>query len=89
VCFDSEMLATVGTRQILARMLTNLKGIYFNNQEYEKALSIVERLLILYPNSACEIRDRGLLSYQLKRLAEASADLDRYLRLAPRRKTAR
>jgi regulator of sirC expression with transglutaminase-like and TPR domain len=83
LCFEPEMLATVGTRQILTRMLANLKGIYYNNQEYGKVLSVVERLLIVHPNSAGEIRDRGLLLYQLKRHAEASADLDRYLRLAP------
>jgi regulator of sirC expression with transglutaminase-like and TPR domain len=82
--FERSMLAAVGTRQILTRTLTNLKAIYFNQQEYSKALSIIERLLILHPQAACEIRDRGLLSCQLKRYAEASADLERYLRLAPK-----
>ena len=81
--FEPSMLAMVGTRHILTRMLTNLKVIYFNNEEYEKALSIVERLLILHPQNACEIRDRGLLSCQLRRYADAMADLERYLRLAP------
>jgi len=81
--FEPGMLSIVGTRQILARMLTNLKAIYFNNEEYGKALSIVERLLILHPHEASEIRDRGLLSCQLRRYADAIADLERYLRLAP------
>jgi regulator of sirC expression with transglutaminase-like and TPR domain len=81
--FERGMLATLGTRKILARMLTNLKAIYFNNQEYAKALSIVERLVILQPQMASEIRDRGLLSCQLKRYADASADLERYLRMVP------
>lgn len=83
LCFSRAMLSVVGTRQILTRMLTNLKVIYFNNQEYGKAVSIVERLLILHPQAASEIRDRGLLCCQLKRYSEASADLERYLRLAP------
>jgi regulator of sirC expression with transglutaminase-like and TPR domain len=83
LCFEPQMLTAVGTRQILARMLTNLKAIYFNNQEYGKALSIADRLVILHPHAACEIRDRGLLAFQVKRYAEASADLERYLRLAP------
>jgi regulator of sirC expression with transglutaminase-like and TPR domain len=64
-------------------MLTNLKAIYFNSQAYAKALSVVERLLILDPQAATEIRDRGLLSSQLKRYPEAMADLERYLKLAP------
>jgi regulator of sirC expression with transglutaminase-like and TPR domain len=83
VRFDPPMLAAVGTRQILTRTLTNLKAIYFNDEEYDKALSIVDRLLILHPNDACEIRDRGLLSCQLRRHGDAIADLARYLRLAP------
>ena len=80
--FERGMLATLGPRKILA-VLTNLKAIYFNNQEYAKALSIVERLVILQPQMASEIRDRGLLSCQLKRYADASADLERYLRMVP------
>jgi len=81
--FEPGMLAIVGTRHILTRMLTNLKTIYFNDEDYDKALSIVERLVILHPQNACEIRDRGLLSCQLRRYANAMADLERYLRLAP------
>jgi regulator of sirC expression with transglutaminase-like and TPR domain len=81
--FEPGMLAIVGTRTILTRMLANLKVIYFNDEQYDKALSIVERLLILHPQNACEIRDRGLLSCQLRRYGDAIADLTRYLRLAP------
>ena len=80
---DPRFLATVGTRQILARMLHNLKAIYVNIQAYGKALGIVERLLILDPQAAAEIRDRGLLSCQIKRYPQAVADLEQYLRLAP------
>ena len=83
LAFEPHLLAAVGPRQILTRMLTNLKTIYFNNQEYGKALLVVEWLLILNPQAATEIRDRGLLCCQFRRYAEASADLERYLRLAP------
>jgi regulator of sirC expression with transglutaminase-like and TPR domain len=83
VAFEPRFLATVGTRQILNRMLSNLKAIYFKKQEFAKALSVVERLLILEPGTATEIRDRGLLLSQLKRYPEATADLERYLKLAP------
>src|SRR3990172_1864912 len=83
VAFEPRFLATVGTRQILSRMLNNLKAIYFKKQEFSKALSVVERLLIVEPGSATEVRDRGLLLSQLKRFPEATADLERYLKLAP------
>jgi regulator of sirC expression with transglutaminase-like and TPR domain len=81
--FEPHFLSAIGTRQILARMLNNLKGIYFNGQAYAKALGVVERLLILDPHAATEIRDRGLLCCQLKRNREAMADLTRYLTLVP------
>lgn len=83
VAFEPRFLATVGTRQILNRMLSNLKAIYFKKQEFAKALSVVDRLLILEPRTATEVRDRGLLLSQLKRYPEATADLQRYLKLAP------
>jgi regulator of sirC expression with transglutaminase-like and TPR domain len=83
VAFEPRFLSAVGTRQILARMLTNLKVIYYNSQAYTKALGVVDRLLILDPRAATEIRDRGLLCCQLNRYHEAMADLERYLRLAP------
>jgi regulator of sirC expression with transglutaminase-like and TPR domain len=83
LAFEPRFLSTLGTRQILARMLTNLKVIYFNSQAYAKALGVVERLLILEPGAATEVRDRGLLCCQLKRYPEAMTDLERYLKLAP------
>ncbi len=89
LAFEPRFLVTVGTRQILARMLTNLKAIYFNCREYAKALAVVDRLLILDPRAATEIRDRGLLSCQLKRYPQAMADLTRYLTLAPQAEDAK
>jgi regulator of sirC expression with transglutaminase-like and TPR domain len=83
VAFEPRFLATVGTRQILSRMLNNLKAMYFKKQDFAKALSVVERLLIVEPGSATEVRDRGLLLSQLRRFPEATADLERYLKLAP------
>ncbi len=81
--FEPRFLAAVGTRQILSRMLRNLKGLYYSRQEYGKALAVVERLLILDPKAANEVRDRGLLLCQLKQFPEAILVLERYLRLMP------
>jgi regulator of sirC expression with transglutaminase-like and TPR domain len=83
VRFEAGMLNAIGTRQILRRMLTNLKAIYIKNQVYGKALATVERLLILEPDAVCEIRDRALILFQLKRHPEAGVELERYLRLQP------
>ncbi len=81
--FEPRFLAGVGTRQILFRMLNNLKAIYCTNQEYGKALGVVERMQILDPKAVNEVRDRGLLLCQLKRFPEAMLVLERYLHLMP------
>ncbi len=64
-------------------MLDNLKAIYARQGNYPKALSVAERLVILDPISADEIRDRGLLYLKLERFSEAVDDLETYLRLTP------
>ncbi|WP_017319448.1 SirB1 family protein [Mastigocladopsis repens] len=78
-----EFLATVSKRQILARILANLKYIYLNQQELDKALAAVERILLLFPGASIELRDRGLLCYELGRFVQAANDLETYLAKAP------
>lgn len=83
VQLQPEFLATVSKRQILARMLANLKYIYLNQQELEKALAAVERILLLFPGASLELRDRGLLCYELGLSDQAANDLEAYLAKAP------
>ncbi len=83
------MLAPCGTRQMLARMLQNLKAIYVRQQDYERALGVVELLLYVYPRSADELRDRGLLYAALDCYALAVRDLSAYLALQPHAEEAR
>ncbi|HEY2988453.1 MAG TPA: tetratricopeptide repeat protein [Candidatus Binatia bacterium] len=83
VVYQPELLAPVTHKQIIQRMLYNLKAIYARQANYRKALSVAERLVILDPTSAPEIRDRGLLYLEVERFPEAMDDLETYLRLAP------
>ncbi len=83
VALQAEFLAPVTNKQFLMRMLTNLKYIYLNRQELEKALAAVERILLLFPGVMVEIRDRGLLSYQLGRFSQAITDFETYLDKSP------
>ncbi|MBF2017050.1 MAG: SirB1 family protein [Rivularia sp. T60_A2020_040] len=83
VTLKPEFLAPVTKKKFLARILTNLKYIYIKQQELEKALSCVERILLLFPGAVLEIRDRGLLSYQIGRFNQASVDLQAYLQQVP------
>lgn len=81
--FSRDLLEATGTKAILARMLGNLKGVYSATRQFAKALSCVERILLLAPNAPREIRDRGLLLAQVQRTEEAIQALLRYLRQTP------
>ncbi|HEY9904402.1 MAG TPA: SirB1 family protein [Candidatus Sericytochromatia bacterium] len=76
-------LQPVSPRQLLVRMLTNLKFIYLNRKDLARALAAVEYILLLLPDAAMELRDRGLLYYQLGYKSNASQDLEIYLAMLP------
>ena len=80
---DPKWLAPVDNKQILARMLNNLKFIYLHRREIDKALSTMSAILKIYPEKTAEIRDRGLLYYQINRWDEAILDLEYYLKVDP------
>jgi regulator of sirC expression with transglutaminase-like and TPR domain len=81
--FHPALLRAVTKRQILTRMLQNLKGIYARAGDQPKTLGVIERALLISPDVAGEIRDRGLVYAGMERYAAALADLEEYLRRAP------
>ena len=81
--FDPAYVTAISKRQILQRMLNNLKNIYLQTDQHLKGLAIVEQLLILDAMSAADIRDRGLLYLKLECFIQAAEDLDKYLSMAP------
>jgi regulator of sirC expression with transglutaminase-like and TPR domain len=82
--FSPDMLATADTRQIFVRMLMNLKRLYLRCRSFPQAFSVTHLLVALDPSSLVELRDRGLLAYQLRDLSGALRDLESYLhRLSP------
>ena len=83
VKLEPEFLEPVSNRHILARMLTNLKFIYINRQEFARALRAIDLILQLYPQNPGEIRDRGLVYYQVGEFNQASQDLTFYLAMCP------
>lgn len=70
-------------RDMLVRMLTNLKGVYLRVGDHHRALAAVERTLMLTPTAPSENRSRGLLLARLGRRDEAARQLEKYLRVAP------
>jgi len=83
------LLGSASRKDILARMLRNLKAIYLNQTAYSSALSMVERILLLHPDEPAELRDRGIIFHGLECFRAAQADLERYLELLPRARDAR
>jgi regulator of sirC expression with transglutaminase-like and TPR domain len=78
-----EHLKTAGKREILRRMLANLKAIYAKSNELVKLLAVLDRAIILEPDAADEVRDRATVYLRLECFAQARADLEHYLRLVP------
>jgi regulator of sirC expression with transglutaminase-like and TPR domain len=77
--FQFHWLETVGSKYILIRMLNNLKSIFLQNRQLERAWQAVDKLLILDHRAGDEIRDFGLLSLQLGAYREAATYLEQYL----------
>ena len=73
----------VSNKQLLARLLTNLKHIYLNTEDYDHALIMCNLILLLMPDLAKEYRDRGIVNYQLQHYGRAIRDLKRYTALEP------
>ncbi len=83
VPFDEEQLRPVRKRHILTRMLNNLKRTYLARDQPERAWPVVEKMLLLNPESALDHRDRGLLAYRMNRFADARDELRFYLDRCP------
>jgi regulator of sirC expression with transglutaminase-like and TPR domain len=71
------------TKQILGRMLNNLKGSYFRRKDYAKVLTMIELALAIDPASRQEIHDRAMIYFLTRRYALAMTDLRAYLALSP------
>ncbi|HET8942052.1 MAG TPA: tetratricopeptide repeat protein [Rudaea sp.] len=79
----ARMLEPASHRAILTRMLRNLKGVYAERSEWDKALRCCDRLVTLDPHQPLEYRDRGQCYLNLGHVRAARDDLQRYLGLMP------
>ena len=66
-------------RDIIARMLHNLKEIHTSQEDWSRLIAVQNRLIVLLPQTWSEHRDRGLAHAELGQLDMALADLDTYL----------
>jgi regulator of sirC expression with transglutaminase-like and TPR domain len=66
-------------RDIIARMLRNLKEIHKTQQDWQRVVAVLDRLLVLLPQAWVEYRDRGLANAELGQFRLAVQDLEAYL----------
>ncbi len=78
-----EFLFAVSRRQMLTRILNNLKTVYMSSRNFRKALPMVELVLVIYPRSPEDMKQRALLKYSLGQSKNAADDLEEYLRMSP------
>jgi regulator of sirC expression with transglutaminase-like and TPR domain len=78
-----QFLEPASNRQILARVLRNLKGIYREADKPERMLEVLNRMLVISPDAAAELRDRGFVYQRLECWRPALQDLTDYLQREP------
>ena len=81
--FDPSWLEPLSSKQLLLRMLLNLKNIYTHKGDFTRALMACDRILLLNPVLSAELRDRGVVHFHLKHYSRALHDLGAYLELEP------
>jgi regulator of sirC expression with transglutaminase-like and TPR domain len=74
-----QFLEPAGKREILTRLLRNLKAIYREADKPERLLEVLNRMLVLTPEASTELRDRGYVYRRLECWRPALKDLTEYL----------
>jgi regulator of sirC expression with transglutaminase-like and TPR domain len=70
-------------REILTRMLRNLKEIFNSQEDWQRLIKVQDRLLVLHPDALAEKRDRGLALIELGEVKAARDDLLQYVLAQP------
>jgi regulator of sirC expression with transglutaminase-like and TPR domain len=78
-----QFLEPASNRQILARVLRNLKAIYRDTDKPQEQLDVLNRMLLVAPDSSAELRDRGIVYQRLECHRAALKDLSDYVEREP------
>jgi len=78
-----QFLEPATNRQILARMLRNLKAIYRETDKPQHLLDVLNRMLVVTPDASAELRERGTLYHRLECYRAALKDLTDYVQREP------
>ena len=77
------LLVAATNKEILLRVLRNLKAIYLRGHQLEHALAIMDWIIGADPDQAAEVRDRGMIYQELDCFLAAISDFNAYLELDP------
>jgi len=72
-------LQAAAPREIIARMLRNLKEIHQSQQDWARLIAVLDRLVLVNPRSWPDYRDRGLAWAAQGQPRRALSDLEIYL----------
>jgi regulator of sirC expression with transglutaminase-like and TPR domain len=78
-----DHLRAATTREVLARLLTNLKQLYARDGDWLRTLACCDRLLLLTPDAPSELRDRAVSYERLEYFTAAASDVERLLEIVP------
>ena len=78
-----QFLEAATHRQILARLLRNLKAIYRKTDKPERMLEVLNRMLVVAPDATAELRERGIVYQRLECYRAALKDLSDYVEREP------
>lgn len=76
-------LSAASPRDILVRMLRNLKALFMQKENWQRLLQVQERLMILLPSDITERRDRGIAFANLECPQAALQDIEAYIEQRP------
>jgi regulator of sirC expression with transglutaminase-like and TPR domain len=79
--YTPDLLRPCPPRQLLARMLNNLKRTYVETRSFQQARAATHLIVAVEPTLLSELRDRGLLAYHMNDFASALRDLEDFVKL--------
>jgi regulator of sirC expression with transglutaminase-like and TPR domain len=83
LALQPEFLLPVTRRQMLTRMLNNLRSVYLSQRDFRRAVQIVDLILVIYPRSPEDMKQRAVLRYNLDDYRGALSDFDEYVKMSP------
>ncbi|HEV7675330.1 MAG TPA: transglutaminase-like domain-containing protein [Candidatus Angelobacter sp.] len=83
LALQPEFLLPVTRRQMLTRMLNNLRSVYLSQRDFRRAVQIVDLILVIYPRSPEDMKQRAVLRYNLNDYRGALSDFDEYVKMSP------